>query len=256
MAKILGIQDLRKLGRAEVFPSADHVGPGEMHVFFECSFASYDELADFWDLRFEVEFDVQGPRKGKSSSRSQIPSDFRIQLHNSFASLADHGDEPEEVQEVLQLESTSSDAPSQMGRASVEEDFEEVLREFGWSNASLVGGGGRGSGRKKKVKREIKQETVVKQEIPAKIKMEPQEAGASSSSKIGSVVEVPSSPDADIFEGADKEDASDLTSPPSKRRRLEDGEERSLLQWVEIDKTPDSGRKKQMSIGSFFPRIS
>ena len=66
--------------------------------------------------------------------------------------------------------------------------------------------------------------------------------------------------DDDVFENEDatdaqlvaiEADARDPSSPPSKRRRLEDGEEQSVLQWVQIDKTPDSGRKKQMGIGSF-----
>ena len=254
MAKIFGIEDLRKLGSVQVFPSADPADPGEIEVFFHCSSASYHQLADFWELRFETKFEVQGPRKGKSSSRSQISSDFSMQLHNSFTPLADGGDEPEEVQQVQEIESSCPDAPyKKKVRAPLQEDFEEILREFGWSDGSLVAGGGRGSGRKKKIKQEVKQEVRAKREIPVQIKTEPQEpAASSSSSKIVSAVEIPSSPEVDLFEGAAEADAADVTSPPSKRRSLQDGEEKSVLEWVEIDKTPDSGRKEQMSIGTFF----
>ena len=83
------------------------------------------------------------------------------------------------------------------------------------------------------------------------MKKEPQQPVASSSS-LSQIVEIPSSPEQGLFEGLDQEDAPAFSSPPAKKRRSADVEERSLLVWAEIDKTPDSGRKKQMSIGSFF----
>jgi hypothetical protein len=227
MAKILGIQDVRKSGVVEV--GADQVGPGEMAVAYECSPASYAQLEEFWELRFVLEFDEQGRRKGKSSSRSQSFLDFCLQLSNSFHLLAVYGDEGEEVQQGHPLPSAVPDRALQLAsKPALEEDFGEILREFGWSGSSLVGGGGPGSGRKKKVKQEIQPDKEVKREI----KKEP---GTSSSSKIEGPLQVVSSAEEDLFEGAEKEDQgsdsagvlADLSLPPCKKRRLQD-----RAQWV------------------------
>ena len=180
-------------------------GPSEMAVLFEISPQSYAQLEELWQLRFEMDFEDQGRRKGKSSSRSKFFPQFRLQLHNFFEPLADHGDEVEEVQQEVSDVSTVVDrAPQNVRCQAEEEDFDEILRQFGWSGSSMVGCGGRGSGRKKgQVKKEIKQEQQVKKEPKQQVKREP---GTSSSSQMKALVQVVSSGEEDIYEGAQQED--------------------------------------------------
>ena len=96
-------------------------------VVFHCTLESYKQIVEFWELRFESEFFLQGPRKGRNSNKHQILQEFRLEMSNSFQPLPDHGGEEEQVE---------------VGAA---------LAQLGWSVGSLVRGGGQGSGRKKGV---------------------------------------------------------------------------------------------------------
>ena len=102
-----------------------------------------------------------------------------------------------------------------------------------------MGGGGRGSGRKKGSlgkKKEIKKEEMKQESVQVKI-----EPGTSSSSQVSKPVEVGSS-EGDLFG-----DSLACSSRPKMGRS--EGEGAQVVQFVT---TPDSGCKKQLSIDSPF----
>jgi hypothetical protein len=181
-------------------------------VVFQCKLDSYKQIAVFWELLFEAEFFVQGFRKGKSSSKHQVLQEFRLEMSNSFQPLADHGGEEEQVE---------------VGAA---------WAQFGWSVGSLVGGGGQGSGRKKgslgKKRRSRRRRLrrgwcrFSQEQVPPP-RFRNQWRWAALRKISGDSL---------------------ACSPPPKMGRSE-GEG---VQVVQFDKTPDSGRKKQLSIDSFF----
>ena len=204
-------------------------------------------------MRFEAEFGIQGTRKGKSSSKSQISHECLLELYNSFEPLADFaGDVAIGHQDVeIPAQSFERDLPAKPKSARYEEeDFDAILAEFAVLDGKFVAGGGRGSGRKKgslgkKFKEEIKED--IKEEVKTKVEQVVKE-------------EIVSSQEEEPFEGAmvkDVEvsvvsDAIVVCSPPAKKRRLADGQEDSLVLFSPIDKISDSGRKRQMSMVSFF----
>ena len=84
----LGLGDLEKQGvPVEVFSGADAELPADSIQLFQCSLDSYRQIRQFWELRFCTEFYQQGPRRGKSSSKSTQVSQDSVLLSNRFKVL-------------------------------------------------------------------------------------------------------------------------------------------------------------------------